>query len=120
MSAYDIDELMQDKGIISNRRKINAAISNAQSFIQIQKDVGCFSDFIWSYTNGVPIQNSYTQTKELPKTTLVATQMSHDLKKRGFKYMEKITMNAHMQAVGMVNDHVVDCFRHNEVSNLSN
>jgi DNA-3-methyladenine glycosylase I len=68
----------------------------------------------------VPIQNTYTQTKELPQTTLLATQMSHDLKKRGFKYIGKITMYAHMQAVGMVNDHVVDCFRHKEVSNLSN
>ena len=120
MTTYDADGLMQDKGIIRNRGKINAAISNAQSFIKIQKEVGCFSDFMWAYTNGIPIQNQYAQTKELPQTTTLAIQMSHDLRKRGFKYIGKITMYAHMQAVGMVNDHVVDCFRHKEVSTLGN
>ena len=120
MTTYDADGLMQDKGIIRNRGKINAAISNAQSFIKIQKEVGSFSDFMWAYTNGIPIQNQYTQTKELPQTTSLAIQMSHDLRKRGFKYIGKITMYAHMQAVGMVNDHVVDCFRHKEVTSLGN
>ena len=120
MTTYEVDGLMQDKGIIRNRGKINAAITNAQAYIKIQKKVGCFSDFMWSYTNGEPIQNSYTQTKELPQTTPLAIQMSHDLKQLGFKYIGKITMYAHMQAVGMVNDHVIDCFRHKEVSTLGN
>lgn len=120
MTTHEAAGLMQDKGIIRNRGKINAAISNAQSFTKIQKEVGCFSDFMWDYTNGIPIQNHYTQTKELPQTTSLAIQMSHDLKQRGFKYIGKVTMYAHMQAVGMVNDHVVGCFRHKEVSTLSN
>lgn len=119
MTVYDEDILLQNKGIIRNRGKIKGAIANAQAFINIQKEVGSFSNFMWSYTNGVPIQNQFDQTKEIPQTTALATQMSLDLKKRGFKYIGKITMYAHMQAVGMVNDHVVDCFRHREVAALS-
>ena len=119
MTVYDEDILLQNKGIIRNRGKIKGAIANAQAFINIQKEVGSFSNFMWSYTNGVPIQNQFDQTKEIPQTTALATQMSLDLKKRGFKYIGKITMYSHMQAVGMVNDHVVDCFRHREVAALS-
>lgn len=119
LTDYDVEKLLLNKGIIRNRGKITGAIANARAFIEIQKEVGSFSDFMWSYTNGIPIQNSYSQTHELPQTTALATQMSNDLKKRGFKYIGKITMYAHMQAVGMVNDHVVDCFRHREVATLS-
>lgn len=119
MTDYDVDILLQNKGIIRNRGKIRGAIANARTFIEIQKTVGSFSDFMWSYTNGVPIQNQFEQTRKLPQTTALAEQMSNDLKKRGFKYIGKITMYAHMQAVGMVNDHVVDCFRHKEVAALS-
>lgn len=119
MTNYDVDILLQNKGIIRNRGKIRGAIANARAFIEIQKTVGSFSDFMWSYTNGVPIQNQFEQTHELPQTTALAEQMSNDLKKRGFKYIGKITMYAHMQAVGMVNDHVVGCFRHKEVAALS-
>lgn len=119
MTDYDVDILLQNKGIIRNRGKIRGAIANARAFIVIQKTVGSFSDFMWSYTDGVPIQNQFGQTRELPQTTALAEQMSNDLKKRGFKYIGKITMYAHMQAVGMVNDHVVDCFRHKEVAALS-
>lgn len=119
LTDYDVDNLMLDKGIIRNRGKITGAIANARSFIEIQKQVGSFSDFMWSYTKGIPIQNSYSQTHELPQTTDLAIQMSNDLKKLGFKYIGKITMYAHMQAVGMVNDHVVDCFKHREVAALS-
>lgn len=119
MTDYDVDILLQNKGIIRNRGKIRGAIANARAFIEIQKTVGSFSDFMWSYTNGVPIQNQFEQTRELPQTTALAELMSNDLKKRGFKYIGKITMYAHMQAVGMVNDHLVDCFRHKEVAALS-
>ena len=119
MTDYDVDILLQNKGIIRNRGKITGAIANARAFIEIQKKVGSFSDFMWSYTDGVPIQNQFEQTRELPQTTALAEQMSNDLKKRGFKYIGKITMYAHMQAVGMVNDHVIDCFRHKEVAALS-
>jgi len=119
MTDYDVDILLQNKGIIRNRGKITGAIANARAFIEIQKKVGSFSDFMWSYTDGVPIQNQFEQSRELPQTTALAEQMSNDLKKRGFKYIGKITMYAHMQAVGMVNDHVLDCFRHKEVAALS-
>jgi DNA-3-methyladenine glycosylase I len=119
MTDYDVDKLLINKGIIRNRGKIRGAIANARTFIEIQKTVGSFSDFMWSYTNGVPIQNQFEQARKLPQTTALAEQMSNDLKKRGFKYIGKITMYAHMQAVGMVNDHVVDCFRHKEVAALS-
>jgi DNA-3-methyladenine glycosylase I len=118
MTPYDVDMLLQNKGIIRNRGKIKAAITNAQLFVQLQQEVGSFSDFMWSYTAGKPIQNAYQQTKEIPQTTKLAIQMSSDLKKRGFKYIGKITMYAHMQAVGMVNDHVVDCFRHKDIASL--
>lgn len=119
MTNYDVDLLLQNKGIIRNRGKIKGAITNAQAFIEIQKAVGNFSEFMWSYTNGVPIQNQFEQTREIPQTTALAEQMSVDLKKRGFKYIGPITMYAHMQAVGMINDHVLDCFRHKEVAALS-
>lgn len=119
MTDYDVEKLLQNKGIIRNRGKITGAIANARVFMEIQKEVGSFCDFMWSYTNGVPIQNKYEQTHQIPQTTKLATLMSNDLKKRGFKYIGKITMYAHMQAVGMVNDHVVDCFKHSEIAALS-
>lgn len=119
LTAYDVEKLLFNKGIIRNKGKITAAITNARSFIEIQKEVGSFSEYMWSFTNGVPIQNRFEQTHEIPQTTALAIQMSNDLKKRGFKYIGKITMYAHMQAVGMVNDHVVDCFRHKEIAALS-
>ena len=119
LTDYDVEKLLLNKGIIRNRGKITGAIANARAFIEIQKEVGSFSDYMWSFTNGAPIQNRFEQTHQIPQTTALATQMSNDLKKRGFKYIEKITMYAHMQAVGMVNDHVIDCFRHNKVAALS-
>ena len=119
LTAYDVEKLLLNKGIIRNKGKITAAITNARSFIEIQKEVGSFSEYMWSFTNGVPIQNRFEQTHEIPQTTALAIQMSNDLKKRGFKYIGKITMYAHMEAVGMVNDHVVDCFRHKEIAALS-
>lgn len=114
-----MEKLLQNKGIIRNRGKITGAVANARAFMEIQKEVVSFSDFIWSYTNGVPIQNKYEQTHQIPQTTELASLMSNDLKKRGFKYIGKITMYSHMQAVGMVNDHVVDCFKHSEIAALS-
>ena len=119
LTDYDVEKLLLNKGIIRNKGKISAAITNARAFIEIQKEVGSFNEYMWSFTNGVAIQNKYEQTHEIPQTTALAIQMSNDLKKRGFKYIGEITMYAHMQAVGMINDHVVDCFRHNEIAALS-
>jgi len=119
MTNYDVEQLLKNKGIVRSQGKIKSAISNAQSFLNIQKEVGSFSDFMWSYTNEIPIQHGFSHSSELPQTTALAKQMSSDLKKRGFKYIGEVTMYAHMQAVGMVNDHLIDCFRHREVSSLS-
>lgn len=119
LTDYDVEKLLQNKGIIRNRGKITGAIANARAFIEIQKEVGSFSDYMWSFTNGMSIQHTFEQTHQIPQTTALAIQMSNDLKKRGFKYIGKITMYAHMQAVGMVNDHVIDCFRHTETAALN-
>ena len=104
-----IDELVQNEGIIRHRGKISAAINNAKLFIEIQKEFGSFSDFIWKYVDGKPIINNWDSIKEVPATTEISDQIAKDLKKRGFKFFGSTTIYAHMQATGMVNDHVEDC-----------
>lgn len=113
-------ELMQDTGIIRNGAKIRAAISNAQAFLMVQEEFGSFSEYIWSFVNGSPVQNNWQTLKEVPATTPVSEAISKDLKKRGFKFVGPTVVYAHMQATGMVNDHVIDCFRHREVKKLAN
>jgi len=110
-----LEELIQNKGIIRNKLKINATVSNANSFMEIQKEFGSFSNYIWSFLNGKPIKNSWKNLNELPATTMLSNEISKDLKKRGFKFVGSTVIYAHMQATGMVNDHVKDCFRYNEV-----
>ena len=105
-----IDELVQNEGIIRHRGKISAAINNAKLFIEIQKEFGSFSDFIWKYVDNKPIINNWNSIKEVPATTEVSDQIAKDLKKRGFKFFGSTTIYAHMQATGMVNDHTTDCF----------
>lgn len=105
-----IDELVQNEGIIRHRGKISSAINNAKLFIEIQKEFGSFSDFIWKYVDGKPIINNWNSIKEVPATTEISDQIAKDLKKRGFKFFGSTTIYAHMQAVGMVNDHTTDCF----------
>jgi len=109
------DELIQDAGIIRNKLKIKATISNAVSFMEIQKEFGSFSKYIWSFTNGKPIKNKWNDLNNVPATTELSDVISKDLKKRGFKFVGSTVIYAHMQATGMVNDHVKDCFRYNEV-----
>lgn len=121
VAAFDdekIASLMQDPGIIRNGAKIRAAVSNAQAFIQVQKEFGSFSKYIWGFVNGKPQQNSLQSLKDIPAKTELAEAISKDLKKRGFKFVGPTVVYAHMQATGMVNDHVVDCFRHKEVQAL--
>ncbi len=108
-------ELLQDAGIIRNKLKIKATITNAQNFMKIQKEFGSFSDYIWSFTNGKPIKNSFENLSEAPATTELSDKLSKDLKKRGFKFIGSTVIYAHMQATGMVNDHMTDCFRYDEV-----
>jgi DNA-3-methyladenine glycosylase I len=112
------DELLQNPGIIRNKLKIKATIGNALAFIEIQKEFGSFSSYIWGFTNGKPIQNSFKNYKDAPANTELSDAISKDLKKRGFKFVGSTVIYAHMQATGMVNDHEVSCFRYNEVKQL--
>lgn len=111
----DIERLMQDPGIIRNRAKIAAAIHNARLFLEIQKEYGTFSDYIWKFVNGRPILNVWDDPANIPAITPEAENLSKDLKRRGFKFVGPTVCYAHMQAAGLVNDHLVSCFRHVEV-----
>jgi DNA-3-methyladenine glycosylase I len=118
IANYDdakFNELVNNAGIIRNKLKIKATISNAVAFMEIQKEFGSFSNYIWKFTNGKPIKNKPKTLKEVPATTELSDIISKDLKKRGFKFVGSTVIYAHMQATGMVNDHIIDCFRYNEV-----
>nr|BFF35532.1 DNA-3-methyladenine glycosylase I [Tenacibaculum mesophilum] len=109
------EELLQDAGIIRNKLKIKATITNAQAFMKVQEEFGTFSKYIWAFTNGQPIVNKFEKREEVPATTELSDAISKDLKKRGFKFVGSTVIYAHMQATGMVNDHITDCFRYHEV-----
>ena len=106
-------DLLQDAGIIRNKLKVYSAVTNAQAFLKIQEEFGSFSSYIWKFTNGKPIQNNPQSLKEVPATTPLSDIISKDLKKRGFKFVGSTVMYAHMQATGMVNDHVANCWKRN-------
>lgn len=108
-SDEKVEELMQDSGIIRNRLKVLATITNAQKFQEVQKEFGSFSNYIWGFVDGKPIDNSPKTLKDVPATTEISDALSKDLKKRGFKFMGSTVVYAHMQATGMVNDHVEGC-----------
>jgi DNA-3-methyladenine glycosylase I len=110
-----VQELLQNPGIIRNVQKIRSAITNAQRFMEIQKEFGSFSNYIWGFVGGKPIQNSLRDMKEGLATTPESDLLAKDLKKRGFKFLGSTTIYAHMQATGLVNDHLVDCFRYEQV-----
>lgn len=109
-----LEKLLLDPGIIRNRLKVYSARSNAKCFLQVQKEFGSFSDYIWGFVKGKPKINKWKTLKKLPVTTEESDAMSKDLKKRGFKFVGSTICYAYMQAVGMVNDHVVDCFCYNK------
>ena len=118
IAKYDdkkFERLIQDAGIIRNKLKIKATISNAIAFMDIQKEFGSFSKYIWDFVNGKPIVNQWKTLNEIPSKTELSDVISKDLKKRGFKFVGSTVIYAHMQATGMVNDHIVDCFRYQEV-----
>ncbi|NJL43991.1 MAG: DNA-3-methyladenine glycosylase I [Nitrosarchaeum sp.] len=108
----DVDRLMGDSGIIRNRLKILSAISNARCFLRIQEEFGSFDSYVWSFTGGRTVTNRFVELNELPATSAVSDALSKDLRKRGMRFVGSTIMYAHMQATGMVNDHVVSCFRY--------
>ncbi|WP_423063904.1 DNA-3-methyladenine glycosylase I [Candidiatus Paracoxiella cheracis] len=110
-----IEKLMQDSGIIRNRLKILAVIANAKAYLDIVESDRSFSDYLWQFTNGKPIKNAWKTLKQIPAETKESQAMSKELKRRGFKFVGPTICYAHMQATGMVNDHVVSCFRYDEV-----
>ena len=119
IALYDedkIQDLLQDTGIVRNKLKVRAAVSNAKAFLEVQEEFGSFDKYIWSFVDGKPIQNHWATTKELPATTEISDILSKDLKKRGFKFVGSTIVYAHMQATGMVNDHTIDCFRYDELT----
>jgi len=118
VAKYDkrkVNSLLKDAGIIRNKLKVEGAVSNAKAFLQVKKEFGTFNKYIWSFVNGKPIQNKFKLLKELPARTELSDKISEDLKKRGFKFVGSTIVYAHMQATGMVNDHVVNCFRYRVV-----
>lgn len=117
-SEDKIQELLQDPGIIRNKLKVRAAVSNAAAFQKVQQEFGSFSKYIWKFVDHEPIQNKVENYKEAPATTAQSDMLSKDLKKRGFKFVGSTVMYAHMQATGMVNDHEISCFRYKEVQSL--
>lgn len=121
ISQYDdikIEELLQNAGIIKNRKKIEASINNARHFIEIQKEFGSFDKYIWSFVNCSPVINYWNDISEIPAVSLLSDRVSRDLKARGFKFLGSTTIYAHLQATGIINDHLAGCFRHDEVNKL--
>jgi len=114
--AKKVELLMLDEGIIRNRLKIESTIKNAKAFIKIQKEFGSFSNYIWNFVNGKPLQNTIKNMSEIPAKTDISEKISKDLKKRGMNFVGATIIYAHMQATGMVNDHEVGCFKYCEVS----
>ena len=118
VSKYDdkkIEQLLQNSNIIRNRLKITAAVNNASRFLEVQREFGTFDKYIWGFVGGRPIVNSRKSVKEIPATSPESDALSKDLIKRGFKFVGTTIIYAHMQAVGMINDHEIKCFRYEEI-----
>ncbi|MBI1174252.1 MAG: DNA-3-methyladenine glycosylase I [Sideroxydans sp.] len=119
IARYDtnkIESLLQNPGIVRNRLKVQAAVTNARCFLETQAEFGSFDRFIWQFVDGQPKQNTWRSLAEVPASTAESDAMSKELKRRGFKFVGSTICYAHMQATGMVNDHVTDCFRHKELA----
>ncbi len=110
-----VDKLVANPAIIRNRRKIEAAVTNAQIFLAVREEFGSFADYIWGFVDGEPVLNHWCQQEDVPATSSVSDVLSKDMKQRGFKFVGSTIMYAHMQATGLVNDHLVECFRYQEV-----
>ena len=114
-----IEKLLQNPGIVRNKLKVNAAVNNAKRFLEVQKEFGSFDKYIWSFVGGKPKLNKWNSMKQVPATSKESDALGKDLKQRGFKFVGSTVMYAHMQACGLINDHLVDCFRYKEVSKRS-
>ena len=114
-----VERLLGDAGIVRNRLKIDAAISNAKIFLDLQESHGSFANYMWGFCDGKPLQNCWENRGEVPATTPLSDTISKDMKKRGFRFFGSTICYAHMQALGMVNDHLVTCFRHKECAELA-
>lgn len=115
VAKYDeqkVEVLMHDKGIIRNRAKIIAAINNAKCFIKIQKEFGSFSNYIWQFVGGKPIVNKWENLSEVPATSIISDTLAKDMKQRGFAFLGSTTLYAHLQATGLINDHIVSCHQY--------
>jgi len=112
----DVDRLLQDPGIVRNRLKVQSAVTNAAAFLELQAEFGSFDEYLWAYVAGLPVQNGFQEMSDLPAETDLSREVSRDLKRRGFKFVGPTIMYAHLQAVGVVNDHVVSCFRWQELT----
>ncbi|MBN2541424.1 DNA-3-methyladenine glycosylase I [bacterium] len=110
-----LEELLNNAGIIRNRKKIEAAINNAQRFLEIQSEFGSFDNYIWGFVDFKPVVNSWKDISELPARTELSDRISKDLKKRGFKFLGSIVIYSHLEATGLINDHLVSCFRYKEL-----
>ena len=113
--ASKVEELMQDAGIIRNRLKIEAAVNNARQFLNIQQEFGSFDSYIWSFTDNKVVKNEWSELKQLPATSNLSDEVAKDLKRRGFKFVGSTIIYAHLQAIGVINDHLQDCFRYSAV-----
>jgi DNA-3-methyladenine glycosylase I len=111
-----LEKILQDPGIVRNKLKVHAAVNNAKHFLNVQKEHGTFDNYIWSFVNHKPIVNEWKSLKQIPATTKESDALSKDLIKRGFKFVGSTVMYAHMQACGLVNDHLSECFRYHEVN----
>lgn len=118
-SDSKLEKLLLNPGIIRNRLKVFGARKNARAFLEVQSSHGSFTDYIWDFVDGEPVQNSHRTIQDVPATTPVSDALSKDMKKRGFTFVGSTIMYAHMQATGMVNDHTTDCFRHAECRALA-
>ena len=117
-SPKKIERLMRDSGIVRNRLKIEGTVANARAFLRVQEEFGSFDRYMWEFVGGHPIRNRWKTMKQIPARTPESDAMSKDLRARGFKFVGSTICYAHMQACGMVNDHVTDCFRHRAVARL--
>ena len=121
VALYDekkIEELMADAGIIRNRKKIEAAVKNARHFLEVQEEFGSFSSYLWGFTGGKPIVGGWKIQEEVPAKSALSETISKDLKKRGFSFLGPVIMYSHLQAAGIINDHITSCFRYGEICGM--